>query len=191
MGATKSRYNGWTHGRSPETVPKINPQNISCFHLLSFNSSVDPPPLKKKGCISALLRQQNVNQSLSFSPLHWESCQGCHPTLMSIFSSTSSPSLSPHSAWWISSLSDPLSPLSFSFSSLTPARSLSFMAYSCAATQALAEGWLVGGGDGWFARFQASWNIHVSVPASLCESAFTCTPPRSLCAYCMCVCSCL
>ncbi len=72
------------------------------------------------------------------------------------------------------------------FSSLIPALSLSFMAYSCAATQALAEGWLVGGGgmgDGWFARFQANWNIHVCVPVSLCESAFTCTPPRSLYTY--------
>lgn len=48
------------------------------------------------------------------------------------------------SAWWISSLSEPLSPLSFSFSCLAPALSLSFMAYFCAATQALAKGWLVG-----------------------------------------------
>lgn len=50
------------------------------------------------------------------------------------------------SAWWISSLSDPLSPLSFSFPMLVSALSLSFMAYSCAATQALAEG--LGWGDG-------------------------------------------
>lgn len=73
---------------------------------------------------------------------------------MSIFSSKSSPTLSHHSAWWISSLSDLLSPLSFSFHppnhpSLAPSRSLSFMAYSCAATQALdggSAGW--GWGDG-------------------------------------------
>lgn len=94
------------------------------------------------------MRQQNVNQGLSFPPLLSESCQGCHSTLMSIFSTTSTPTLSLHSAWWISSLSAPLSPLSFSFSSLAPARSLSFMAYSCAATPALSEGWLVGGGGG-------------------------------------------
>lgn len=94
------------------------------------------------------------------------------------------------SAWWISSLSEPLSPLSFSFSCLAPALSLSFMAYFCAATQALAKGWLVGWlvgsggmGGGWFARFQANWNIHVCVPVSLCASAFTCTPPQSLYTY--------
>lgn len=38
------------------------------------------------------MRQQNVNQS--FSTLLSESCQGCHSTLMSIFSSASSPTLS-------------------------------------------------------------------------------------------------
>lgn len=45
----------------------------------------------------------------------------------------------------------------------------------------LRVGWsAVGGmGGGWFARFQANWNIHVCLHVSLCESGFTCTPPWS------------
>lgn len=70
-----------------------------------------------------------------------------HPDVY-IFLHVLLPPSSLRSAWWISSLSEPLSPLSLSSSSLAPALSLSFMAYSCAATQALAKGWLVGRGWG-------------------------------------------
>ena len=36
---------GWARGRSPETVPKINPSCISCCDLLPFNSSLSPTTL--------------------------------------------------------------------------------------------------------------------------------------------------
>lgn len=50
-------------------------------------------------------------------------------------------------------------------------------------------GEVVGGGegmgDGWCACFPANWNIHVCVPVSLCESAFTCTPSSAFIHICV------
>lgn len=123
---------------------------MACCRLtagLTNEDALRPPLPIKKGCISSLVRQQNVNQGLSYFTLLSESCQGCHSTLMSIFSCgvLSHPR---RSAWWISSLSVPLSPLSFSPTPfLVPALSPSFMAYSLRRYPDF--GWALGSVGGW------------------------------------------
>lgn len=101
------------------------------------------------------MKQQDVNRSLSFCTLLLESYQSRHttPDVYIFLCILSHPFCS---AWWISSPSDPLSPLSFSFPSLVPALSLSFMAYFCAAAQALVESW-----DGWGRGGWAMVGVHV------------------------------
>lgn len=146
---------------------------LSVHQLLSFNSSVEQSKKKRKDCISSLVRQQSVNQGLSFPPLFSESCRSCRFTLMSIFSSTFSPTLSRHSAWRISSLSDPSISTHFRFRPPSLLLCfLSFMAFSCAAD--VGFGWGLVGRGLWGWAFRANWNIHVCVPVSLCESDFTC-----------------
>lgn len=135
---------------------------------------------------------QNVNQGLSFPS---ESCQTCHSSLMSIFPWTSSPTLSRHAAWLIWSVRPSISTRSFLlFLPRSSSFSIIYGPFLCLVLLLglwLRVGWLVGRsvrggmGDGWFARFQANWNIHVCVPVSLCESDFTCTV--ALLGLCVCI----
>lgn len=139
---------------------------------------------RKKDCVSSLVKQQSVNQGLSFPPLHSESCQSCRSTLMSIFSCTFSPTLSRHSAWYISSLSDPSISTHFHFSAplflLLPFFS-SFMAYSC--TVYTGFGWgLVGRGLwGW-----AMVGLHVFERTEIFMYVCLCLCVRATSRVCLC-----
>lgn len=182
MGTAKSRYNGWTHGHSPETVPKINPQHISCFDLLSFNSSVD--------------QQDKPKRRLCFFTSEAAECKSGSVIFPTALRELSGLSLHPDVYIFLHVLSHPLPSFCLTnFQSVRPSISpllLFFLPRSCSFSIIYGlflccypgfgwglDGWSVGGGmgGGWFARFQANWNIHVCVPVSLCESAFTCTPP--------------
>lgn len=176
-----------------KTVPKIHPQYISCFDLLSLTAqltSKTPHHQKKNsGCSSSLMRQQNINHGRSFSP-HYSpgAVRAVTPPWCLYFPPRSSPTL--FASFCLMNFQSVRASIStlllFFLLVLYHLWPISVLLPRLWQRVGWLVGWLVGSGGmggGWFARFQANWNIHVCVPVSLCESAFTCTPPRSLYTY--------
>lgn len=190
--SAKSCYNGWTWSLT-WNCSKNKP---SAHQLLSFNSSVD--------------QQHNQREKwLHFFTSEVADCKSGSVILPTTLTQLSGLSLRPD---------DHIFQPSFclmNFQSVRPSISILFLVFlphSCSFSiiyglfqwcypgfgWGLDGGWGDGGwamGDGWFARFQASWNIHVCVPVSVWEwlHVYPHRPlhPHPTPSFCVCVYSCL